>query len=401
MRRLTPLIALLLLASAGGARAEHPTLAGSRVIVSNTLNGTLQFFDSGTLTESQPPLPSRGTSPGRLWVQRFEDQTFLFSANHGIEGSIGLFDLNGDLVTEFPTSPYPAGPGTVGIAAGSMRVGSRTLPMVFATNTTFALGGCGMPNGTLTAYELLSGSAVMRQAGPTIELSGPIPYAVAVDPARGQAYASSNCSDTLDTITAVTRDLTLPTGTLSVPEVERTETRATGAGPDAVIFDPDDDLIYVTNISGSSVSVFDAATPGARTTVPMPGARPIDANLADSPSGARWLVTSNGGNDSIGLVDRDIAAACAAAAQALCPEAYVLKVATGVAGGQPEGIDYDPATNRVFTVNKNIGSPSLSVIQISESGGLSGTPIARLPLGALGSGAPIPALIAFDVVVQR
>lgn len=399
MRRLLPLLALLLITS-GPVHAELP---GTRVIVSNTLNGTLQFFDASSLTEAQPPLPVKGTSPVRLYVERFGDQTILFSANHGVEGSIGLYDLDGDLVTEMAASPYPTGPGSVGIAAGTMQDGEWGAAMVFATNTTFALGGCNMPTGTLTAYQVgpLGLATTLRPTG-TIVLSGPIPYAVAVDPERGAAYASSNCANTLDTIDVNIAEVTVPdTATVLVPSIEKTLTRTTAQGPDAVVYDPITDLIFVTNITASSVSVFDADSTAALTVVPMPGAKPIDANLADSPMGAHWLVTSNGGNDTIGMVDRDIAAACAAASQGSCPAAYVLQVPTGVAGGAPEGIDYDPSTNRVFTVNKNIGSPSLSVIQISESGGLSGAPIARLPLGALGGYAPIPALIAFDVVVQK
>lgn len=371
------------------------------MIVSNTLNGTLQFFDATSLAETQPPLPVKGTSPVRLWVQEFDDARLLFSANHGVEGSIGVYDLDGAIVTEMATSPHPTRPGSVGVSAGVMHVAERRIPMVFATNSTFALGGCGMPTGTLTAYTVGLGGLALRPAG-TIDLSGPIPYAVAVDPSRGVAYASSNCANALDTVAVSAADVDLaPGATVVGASVARTASRPTPAGPDAVIFDPATDLTFVTNITASSVSVFDATSPSALTTVPMPLAKPIDANLADSTSGARWLVTSNGGNDTIGLVDRDIAAGCAAIAKPSCPEAYVLQVPTGVAGGAPEGIDYDPATNRVFSVNKNIGAPSLSVIQISEVPTLSGASIARLPLGALGSSTPVPALIAFDVVVQR
>lgn len=399
MRRLLPLLALLLVTT-GPVQAATP---GNRVIVSNTLNGTLQFFDASTLTEPQVPLPVKGTSPVRLYIERLGGQSILFSANHGVEGSIGLYDLEGDLVTEMAASPYPTGPGTVGIAAGSMRDGPWGAAMVFATNTTFALGGCSMPTGTLTAYHVgpFGAATTMRPVG-SVTLSGPIPYAVAVDPEAGRAYASSNCANALDTIDVSINPVEVAdAATVLVPSISKTGTRPTPAGPDAVVFDPSTGLLFVTNITASSVSVFNGTSPTALTTIPMPGARPIDANLANSRSGKRWLVTSNGGNDSIGLVDRSIAASCAAALLASCPAAYVLQVPTGVAGGAPEGIDYDPATNRVFTVNKNIGSPSLSVIQISESPALSGASIAVLPLGALGASAPVPALIAFDVVVQK
>jgi hypothetical protein len=58
-------------------------------------------------------------------------------------------------------------------------------------------------------------------------------------------------------------------------------------------------------------------------------------------------------------------------------------------------------TSRIFAVNKNTAAASLTVIQIREGSSLSGRPIKTIPLGPLGSGVPVPALIAFDVVVQR
>jgi len=286
-------------------------------------------------------------------------------------------------VSELPLSPFPARPGSVGVAA----IGNT----IWVTNTWQALGGCGLPNGSVTAYDAsnLASMGTVLETG-TANTSGPIPYAVAAD-ARGHAFVSSNCGNTLDTFT-------VSSSPVPVTTVTKTATRATGAGPDGVIFDPSTDLIFVNNISGSSVSVFDASSPAALTTVPMPGAHPIDSNLADTQGGHHYLVTSNGGDDSIGLVDRDIVAACIAAAQTQCPAAYVQRVATGVAGGAPEGIDFDPATNRVFTVNKTpYGAPSLSVIQLDENDLSRSASISRLPLGI----GPVPAITSFDVVVQK
>src|SRR5207244_5462697 len=57
--------------------------AGARVIVSTTLNSTLEIFDADSLAELQPPVPSKGGGPVRLWVQRFDWKEYLFAANHG------------------------------------------------------------------------------------------------------------------------------------------------------------------------------------------------------------------------------------------------------------------------------------------------------------------------------
>jgi DNA-binding beta-propeller fold protein YncE len=131
-------------------------------------------------------------------------------------------------------------------------------------------------------------------------------------------------------------------------------------------------------------------------------AGPIDPSLAESPGGRSWLITSNGSDESVSLIDRDRIAACVAAHQASCTTAEVLRVKTKVPGGAPESVGYDPVMNRIFVVNKNILSPSLSVIQITENpdGSISGDDFQRIPLRASVQQAPVPALIAFDVVVQ-
>lgn len=385
---------------AAPASTSHP-VASSRVIVSSTLNGTLHVFDAATLAETQPPLPSKGTSPVRLWVQTFGGRTFLLSANHGIQGSLGVFDLDGPLVTELPLSPFPSGgQGSVGVTAGLWQ---GETPMIFLTDTVQALGGCGLPHGSLTGYDasLLATAGIARRFGTTSTL-GTIPYAVAFDQARGRAIVSNNCNRSMQQFTVIEPlDPDDPTGDYFL---ENTGIAATGAGPDAVLYDAAFDRTYVTLIGGNGVDVFDSdwAVPEApATTVPLPGAGPIDATLADSPSGARWMITSNGRDDTVSLLDRSTLDACAAAAAASC-NAQVARIFAGVAGGAPEGVAYDPATNRIFVVNKTIGAPALSVVQLHESGGtVTGTHIATIPLKLAGSGTPIPDLIAFDVVVQQ
>src|SRR2546428_11242385 len=97
--------------------------AGSRVIVSTTLDSTLEIFDADSLAEFQAPLPSRGGGPVRLWVETFDGKDYLFAANHGAAlGSVGVFDLSGEEVAELPLSPFPARAGSVGIAAGELSV---------------------------------------------------------------------------------------------------------------------------------------------------------------------------------------------------------------------------------------------------------------------------------------
>ena len=367
-------VALALLPGLEPATAETPH---SRVIVSTTLNSTLNFFDATTLEQTQPPLLSRGLGPVRLWVE----DDHLFVANHGaVSGSLGVFDLSADLVLERPASPVPTGGlGSVGVAAA--RDGDAMT--VWVTNSTFALGGCSMPNGSVSAFDgsMLDDLGVVTPLG-SADLTAAIPYAVA---AHGDtAYVSTNCGDTLETVE------------LGSPLPVHGATRATGAGPDAVLYDTVRDLIYTTNIGGDSVSVHDPSTPEARTTVPV-GDGPIDATLA----GERWLITGNGSDDTISVVDRDLIAACVDAAVAIC-DAEIARHATDEPDGAPEGVAYDPVTNRVYVVNKPIGAPSLSVLQLDENGGLAGyAPESPVALNALGADVPgIPAIIAFDVVVQ-
>lgn len=391
--------------------------AGSRVIVSATLNSTLQFFDSDDFRELQPPLPSRGGGPVRLWVQRFGVKKFLFAANHGAAGgSVGVFDLGGPLVTELPLSPFPARAGSVGISAGNVKVGSQSVPMAFITNTVFALGGCGLPNGSVTAYDasLLEGAGLLTEIG-TVEVSAPIPYAVSVSEKDGLAFVSTNCGGTLDTITVSPG----PFAYYGAPgaagySVAAGPSRPVGAGPDATLFDQDRGRSYTVNIGDGSVSVYDATSGTALTTVPLvspvPGksSGPIDANFGETPGGHSILVTSNGGDDSVSVIDRDVIEDCIAKQEASCARAELAHVPTAVPSGAPEGIDYDPVTNRIFTVNKNVLKPTLSVIQITEdpvTHVLSGEDIARIPITLAGqTPAPLssaPALIAFDVVVEK
>lgn len=390
-------LALTTFASLGvPARAEHPTTLHSRVIVSSTLNSTLHFFDAYDLVETQPPLISRGLAPVRLDVFDEMATPVLLAANHGIQGSIGMFDLSGDIVLEMPASPIPARPGSVGIDAAVMHLPGGDVPMAFVTNTWQALGGCSLPKGSLTAYQIIGvdgAPTTMVEAG-TVELNGAIPYAVAADPA-GRAYASTNCGNSLDTVSITPGALT--------PTIQRTDSRGTDPGPDGVVFDATRGRAYVVNIAGSSLGVYDASTDEALATVPVIDAsgklgKPIDLTLADSPNGHHWVITANGGNDTVSIIDRDILDTCVGS----CPQAVVATIGTGVAGGAPEGVAYDPVTNRIFVVNKPIPSPSLTVIQLDDSGeGVSGAPKETIPLSMLGSASEQPPdLISFDVVVQ-
>jgi len=348
--------------------------AGSRVIVSTTLDNTLEIFDADSLAELQPPLPSKGGGPVRLWVQTFDGKEYLLAANHGaLLGSAGVFDLSGEQVMELPLSPFPARAGSVGIAAGELTVGATQVPIVFVTNTQSAVAavagfGCSLPNGSVTAYEAgsLSTLGVLQEIG-TADVSNPVPYAVSVDPAGARAFASTNCGDALDTLT-VTRS-----GADGRLGLGNTATRSTGASPDGTIFDAARGLNYTANIGG------------------------------DSPGGHHWVITSNGSDDSVSLIDRDRIAECIYGVPPTCLAPEMLRVPTAVAGGAPEGVAYDAATNRIFAVNKfPLGSPSLSVIQITEpaDGPPSGADVREIPLTALGAGTPLPAFIAFDVVVQ-
>jgi len=312
-----------------------------------------------------------------------------------------VFDLSGHEVTELPLSPFPARPGSVGIAAGAVSGDDlKVRGLVVVTNTWQALGGCGQPAGSITALstDLLAQQGILYETG-TLDTAGPVPYGVALDPHGGNIYASSNCSDTLDTATVVRSECLPPFGCRAV--IEKAATRPTGAGPDAVLFDVERSLAYVTNIDGDSLSVFDRSSPGALTTIPLPDAGPIDATLASSPGGRDWVITSNGQDDTVSLIDRDLIAACVMGAAPSCPQAEVLRIPTGVPDGAPEGVAYDPASNRIFVVNKPIMGPSLTVLQLDESSGsLSATKVADIPLQALGAGTDLPAVIAFDVLVQ-
>src|SRR3989442_2645454 len=130
--------------------------AGSRVVVWTTVDRSLGIFDAGSLGELQSPVPSRGGGPVRLWVQEFDGREYLFAANHGaVLGSVGVFDLSGEQVTELPLSPFPARAGSVGIAAGELTVGATQGPGVLVTNTQSAVAagagfGCSLPNGRVT-----------------------------------------------------------------------------------------------------------------------------------------------------------------------------------------------------------------------------------------------------------
>jgi len=390
---------------AGVLTAALSAQAGSRVVVSTTLDSSLEIFDADSLGELQSPVPSRGGGPVRLWVQEFDGREYLFAANHGaVLGSVGIFDLFGEQVTELPLSPFPARAGSVGIAAGELTVGATQVPVVLVTNTQSAVAavagfGCSLPNGSVTAYDarLLSKLGLLQEIG-TVDVSAPVPYAVSVDTAGARAFASTNCGDEVDTLTVT--DSGSDGGGLVLT---RTATRSTGASPDGTIYDGARGLNYTANIGGNSLSVHDAQSPDALLTVDLPGAGPIDVTLADSPGGHHWVITSNGSDDSVSLIDRDRIAQCIYGVPPTCLASEVLRIPTAVAGGAPEGVAYDPATNRIFVVNKfPLGSPSLSVIQITEpaDGPPSGVDIGRIPLSALGAGTPLPALIAFDVVVQ-
>lgn len=375
----------------GVARAEP----GARVIVSTTLNDTLQFFDAGSLAPTQPPVPSRGGGPVRMWVEG----DHLFVANHGAPlGSVGVFDLSDALpvVTELPLSPFPTGGmGSVGITASQTSDGL----VVWATNTTFALGGCSMPKGTLTAFDgsMLSDAGVLRNLG-SAELTGSIPYGVA---ARGDvAVASLNCGSAVDYVTLGPVD-DCPVGACVEERApRRTASNGVGAGPDAVLYDEERELVYTTNITGDSVTVLDATFPNAITTVPLPGTGPIDATLATSAGGRDWLLSSNGEDDTMSVIDRDLIVACIVDGVSRC-DAEIARIPTGVPGGAPEGVAFDAATNRAFVVNKGILEPSLSVITIDESGDeLTWSYEEPIALNVVDPTVPPPAFIAFDVVVQ-
>lgn len=377
---------LLALALVSPAQAEE---VSSRVIVSSTLNHGLLVLDAASLEFTQPLLPSRGTSPVRLEVAEVEGTDVLFTANHGIAGSVGIFDLSGDLVLENPASPVPTG----GFGAVGIDHAGDTLAV---TNTWFALGGCSMPKGSLTIYETsLAGTQIALTPKGHHELQGAIPYSAAVDD-NGDVYASSNCSASLE----VYGDAALVGA--PVAWTERKASIQIGNGPDTTLIDPDRDRSYTVNISGNSLSVVDTDSRSLTTTVPLPGAGPIDAALATSKGGEDWIVTANGRDDTFSIISRDAIETCIAASSATCPAAQIARIPAGVAGGAPEGITYDPVSGRVFVVNKYpLGSPSLSAIQIDESASTpTGTLAGVVALPAADPLLPVPAIIAFDAVVD-
>src|SRR5438046_7871295 len=230
---------LLSLAIAGVLTTALSVEAGSRVIVSTTLDSTLEIFDADSLAELQSPLPSKGGGPVRLWVQSFDGKEYLFAANHGAAlGSVGVFDLSGEQVVELALSPFPARAGSVGVAAGELTVDGTPVPVVFVTNTQSGVAavagfGCSLPNGSVTAYDASSLSTVglLQEIG-TVDLSAPVPYAVSVDPAGARAFASTNCGDALDTLTVAGSGADGSSLVLT-----RTATRSTGASPDGTIYD--------------------------------------------------------------------------------------------------------------------------------------------------------------------
>jgi YVTN family beta-propeller protein len=380
----------LAFAPLGGSHAA----SNSRVIVSSTLNHGLLVLDAQTLEFTQPLLPSRGTSPVRMDVHKFGTRNFLFTANHGIAGSMGVFDLSGDLVLETPASPYPTGGfGSVGIDVSKHGV-------VAVTNTWFALGGCSMPNGSVTVFDTETTNGVMAAlVRRPLDVQAAIPYAVAIDDDDDSLFVATNCGDAVEVFD--------PTWVQAGPTRarighERTATVPVGDGPDATLYDQERDLVYVVNIGGDSLSVIDSDTRTVVTTVAMPNSGPIDAALATSASGADWVLTGNGQDDTFSILDRDVLAACGAAMQATCPEALVARIDAGVDGGAPEGITHDPVTNRVFVVNKSpLMGPSLSAIQLTEGPeGVTGSVVGVVPLPAADPALPVPAIIAFDAVVD-
>lgn len=378
----------------GAAVAESPAPA-SRIIVSSTLNHTLMIIDAETLEMTQPLLPSRGTSPVRLVVQDFEGKRYLFSANHGINASLGIFDLDLPIVVESPVSPLPTGgAGGVGIDAGYL----HGVPAIAMTNTVFALGGCSMPKGSLSLFNASGiGTGLPPRLAPVRQMDGAIPYAVAIDELNDRLYASSNCGNNIEI-----SDVSLaaePVGAYGF-EIGATTKTPLAAGPDATMFDAERDRSYTVNIGGNSLSVIDGTTRTVVTTVPMPGTGPIDATLVTSKGGADWIVTSNGKNDTFGIIDRSIIEACITAEVTSCPSAYVAQISAGVAGGAPEGINYDARSGRMFVVNKTLGAPKLSVIQITEGTQITGTLVGIVPIGAIDPSVPVPAIIAFDVAVD-
>lgn len=375
----------------------------SRIIVSSTLNHGLLVLDAETLAFTQPLLPSRGTSPVRMDVATLFGHRYLFTANHGIAGSLGIFDLSGDVILEAPQSPIPTGGfGSVGIDVGML---SEDMAGIAVTNTWFALGGCGMPNGSVSLFEVYvrQGQVIFFPVPYLNDLQGAIPYAVAIDDNRGAMYVSTNCGNEVEIFDLEADYPPAATPITCYSCAPGTSTRVPiGNGPDATLFDPGRDRSYTVNIGGDSLSVIDGASRKVVTTVPLPNAGPIDATLATSAGGQDWILTSNGQDDTFSIVSRDIIEDCVAANAASCPEAEVARIDAGVDGGAPEGVTYDARSGRAFIVNKSpLGSPSLSAVQVDESGLVpTGTFVRAVPLPAVDPALPVPSIIAFDVVVD-
>src|SRR2546429_9814725 len=110
---------LLSLAIAGVLTTALSVEAGSRVIVSTTLDSTLAIFDADSLAELQSPLPSKGGGPVRLWVQNFDGRDYLFPRNPGAwlaSSAASIFP--GGRYWNSPCPPLPRRPGPAGTARG-------------------------------------------------------------------------------------------------------------------------------------------------------------------------------------------------------------------------------------------------------------------------------------------
>ena len=389
-RLLTACVLATFAAAASLAAPGASAAASSRVLVSSTLNHGVLVLDAQSLAFTQPMLPSRGTSPVRMDIEVFDGTPYLFTANHGLAASLGIFDLSGDLVVEVPASPIPSGGfGAVGIDVSP----GGTVAM---TNNWFALGGCSMPRGSLSVYRVVPEAGTLTAVLEGVyEHASAIPWAVAIDESRDSVYASLNCGNELEVFDRTETYL----GTSSHVRAARVQT---GSRPDATLFDAKRDRSYTVNIASSSLTVVDGASRTPLTTVPLPGAGPIDAALATSAAGSDWILTSNGNDDTFSIIDRDRIEACIQASATSCPAAQVARIPAGVAGGQPEGVSYDPVSGRVFVVNKSpLGSPKLSAIEVVETpGGISASLVGVVPLPAADPRLPAPAIIGFDVVVQ-
>lgn len=382
-------LALLSLAVVPHVSQADPT--SSRVFVSATLNDGIFVIDAESLEITQPLLPSRGSGPVRIDVESFDGHPYLFTANHGVASSVGVFDLAGDIVLETPASPFPTG------GFGAVAIDVAHTGRMAVTNTWFALGGCSMPAGSVSVYRIEGAAGAIA---PVLEGSysvrSPIPWGTAVDTRRDGVIVSTNCGDELEFFDSGFSPVT------ETPTHTRTGQLKIGSRPDGTLYDEGRDRSYTVNIGSHSLTVVDAETRTIVTTVPLPaGSGPIDAALASSYSGADWILTSNGGKDTFSIIDRNVIETCVEASATSCPSAVVNTISAFVPGGAPEGISYDPVSNRVFVVNKTIGAPKLSAIQLTESGGtVTGTLAGIVDIPAAHPDIPVPAVIAFDAAVQ-